>query len=37
MGSRLEPVVERIRLLRSQGLTTRKVMRDFFLKRLAPL
>ena len=37
MDSWLEPVVERIRLLRSQGLTTREVMRDFFLKHLAPL
>ena len=37
MDSQLEPVVERIRLLCSQGLTTREVMRDFFLKRLAPL
>ena len=37
MDPQLEPVVECICLLRSQGLTTREVMRDFFLKRLAPL
>ena len=37
MDPRLGPAVERIRLLRSQGLTMAEVMRDFLFKRLAPL
>ena len=37
MDPQLEPAAKRIRLLCSQGLTTREVMRDFFLNRLAPL